>query len=168
MIIDIANTEKCDGESFEFDFLEDLPPFDYNGEHFIFTAAPKFIGNYFVGEDSINVTGYLQANLSALCMRCLNPADFAVNVAVSEVFARAASDEHYLIEGHEINLDKAVLDNLVLNMPMHILCKESCKGLCPHCGTDLNNKTCNCNIEQKKKNSPFSALDGLFEADKEV
>jgi uncharacterized protein len=31
-----------------------------------------------------------------------------------------------------------------LDLPLAPLCREQCQGLCPHCGTDLNDETCDC------------------------
>ncbi len=47
----------------------------------------------------------------------------------------------------EIDLDEIVKENLYLNLPIRDLCQEDCKGLCPHCGQNLNLKTCACKIE---------------------
>ncbi|MGO8803204.1 YceD family protein, partial [Candidatus Binatus sp.] len=27
------------------------------------------------------------------------------------------------------------------------LCREDCRGLCPHCGVNLNRTTCGCRVE---------------------
>ncbi|MCR5504445.1 MAG: DUF177 domain-containing protein [Elusimicrobiaceae bacterium] len=39
------------------------------------------------------------------------------------------------------------------------LCSENCKGLCPICGTNLNEKQCNC---EEEKFSPFACLKDKF------
>jgi len=44
----------------------------------------------------------------------------------------------------EINLDQEILDALILGLPMKILCREDCRGLCPRCGADLNEGPCGC------------------------
>jgi uncharacterized protein len=43
----------------------------------------------------------------------------------------------------------------LLNPEKH-LCSESCRGLCSRCGTNLNQKTCDC--KQVSPSSPFSVL----------
>ena len=48
-------------------------------------------------------------------------------------------------EQDKINISDDVVEYLLLNIPMKKICKDDCKGLCPHCGTDLNEKTCKCN-----------------------
>jgi uncharacterized protein len=41
-------------------------------------------------------------------------------------------------------------------IPAKHLCRESCKGLCPRCGANLNEETCEC--RQDLKSSPFAIL----------
>lgn len=45
---------------------------------------------------------------------------------------------------HEIDITQDVIDALFLAVPVKNLCREQCKGLCPRCGTNLNEKTCAC------------------------
>ena len=35
-----------------------------------------------------------------------------------------------------------------IELPFRLLCREDCKGLCPVCGANLNEMTCNCNTKQ--------------------
>ena len=44
----------------------------------------------------------------------------------------------------EIDLGQLVLEQFYLAVPMKPLCRESCRGLCPECGTNLNTGTCSC------------------------
>lgn len=44
----------------------------------------------------------------------------------------------------EIDLTQDFIDALVLAIPIKILCREECKGLCDVCGTNLNIKKCSC------------------------
>ncbi|MEK9137509.1 MAG: DUF177 domain-containing protein [Bacteroidota bacterium] len=43
-----------------------------------------------------------------------------------------------------IDLTEDVRQTVMLSVPLKLLCSESCKGLCPYCGTNLNSGTCNC------------------------
>lgn len=49
--------------------------------------------------------------------------------------------EHHL---NEIDITEDVRDALILAVPVKILCHESCKGLCPSCGINLNHDECQC------------------------
>ena len=44
----------------------------------------------------------------------------------------------------KIELDSDVRDFAILAVPMKRLCSENCKGLCPRCGENLNDGSCNC------------------------
>ena len=35
---------------------------------------------------------------------------------------------------------------LILALPLKPLCREQCRGLCPHCGTNRNDSECNCSV----------------------
>jgi uncharacterized protein len=48
-------------------------------------------------------------------------------------------------ETDKINLYTELRDYMVLSVPMKKLCKPDCKGLCYHCGKNLNEGSCNCN-----------------------
>lgn len=47
-------------------------------------------------------------------------------------------------EQDKIDISEDLMEYLILNIPMKKICREKCKGLCPKCGADLNEKTCNC------------------------
>lgn len=57
-------------------------------------------------------------------------------------FAAEADEETY--QGREIDLDPLVREQLLLALPGYPLCREDCKGLCPACGQDLNERDCGC------------------------
>lgn len=45
---------------------------------------------------------------------------------------------------HEIDITQDVIDALVLTVPVKVLCREACRGLCPRCGKNLNEGDCSC------------------------
>ena len=47
-----------------------------------------------------------------------------------------------------IDIDELIMTDVTLEIPFQLLCREDCKGLCPVCGSDLNEKTCNCTQKQ--------------------
>ena len=49
----------------------------------------------------------------------------------------------YLI-GFELDVDKLVYAEILVNWPMRVLCKDDCKGICKVCGMNLNKGTCSC------------------------
>ena len=79
------------------------------------------------------------------CDFCLKPVKKTLTVNV---------DEH--LEEDITTIIPVISANVFENLPMQILCSESCKGLCKVCGTDLNENSCSCN--SLSKDSPFSKL----------
>jgi uncharacterized protein len=46
----------------------------------------------------------------------------------------------------ELDITVDVRDAMLLAMPMRLLCREECRGLCPRCGVNLNTESCNCQV----------------------
>ena len=61
----------------------------------------------------------------------------------------------------------AIRDALTLELPLRVLCKEDCKGLCPKCGVNLNTGSCSC-PKGTGKPTPFEALKSIVEQHEEV
>lgn len=49
-----------------------------------------------------------------------------------------------LIDNYQLPLDELVEEDLILDQPSKILCRDDCRGLCPQCGKDLNGGLCGC------------------------
>jgi uncharacterized protein len=97
------------------------------------------------------VDGRLATALVERCGRCLTPVRAAVEVDLSEealptieldtgrpVDLANDSDVLHIDEHHVLDLEPAVRDAINLAEPMRVLCRETCAGLCPDCGRDLN------------------------------
>jgi len=46
-----------------------------------------------------------------------------------------------------IDLSEDVRQTVLLAVPLKLLCRPECKGLCPRCGADLNSGFCTCQVE---------------------
>ena len=53
-------------------------------------------------------------------------------------------DETNFIIGYNLDVDTLINDEILIGFPMKLLCSEDCKGLCKNCGTNLNEKSCDC------------------------
>lgn len=98
----------------------------------------------------IRVSGHLKCSLLGLCDRCGVDVNVPLQCDFEESFTNLkekADEEDELIhffEGDTIDLLPYVAQTIFLNMPMKTLCREDCKGLCPECGINLNEKECSC------------------------
>ena len=112
---------------------------------------------------SILVKGVFQLTVELVCSRCLTPFLQHLDFSVEEEFLPTIPvggmapvvkeeedvDEDLFIDAHQIlHLEETVRQYILLNIPVHPLCRPDCKGLCPICGQNLNEGTCNCREEE--------------------
>jgi len=86
------------------------------------------------------VTATVAAPLAGECARCLNEFTSSTRVKFRELFAAEAGgsgDDGYLLDGDLLDLEAALRDALVLELPLSPLCSEDCAGMCAVCGTRL-------------------------------
>lgn len=112
----------------------------------------------------VKVNGIVAAKLQLECDRCLKPIEFPVDsrfelkyVTRADYQAQKAAEptlelseedlDLTVFEGEVIDLDELVREELLLSVPTHLICQESCKGVCPACGADRNITECRCGEE---------------------
>ena len=107
---------------------------------------------------TVQCDGTLRGQLMLPCHRCLNPAQVPLDIPVHTVFvpqpkvpvedssAEPEADDldfaHH--DGEIVDLAPIMREYIILAVPLRILCKDDCLGLCPQCGTDRNVATCSC------------------------
>lgn len=74
------------------------------------------------------------------CMRCLKTARPAVEVEAREVDRPGGGEElsSPYVEDETLDLAAWARDAFALALPVKVLCREDCAGLCPICAADLN------------------------------
>jgi uncharacterized protein len=97
--------------------------------------------------EGVLVTAMVTAPLVGECARCLEPFTSALQVRFQELFTAEPEDdfdkaddqeESYLLDGSGLlDLEPALRDAVVLELPLSPLCEEDCQGLCPECGIRL-------------------------------
>jgi DUF177 domain-containing protein len=95
--------------------------------------------------EGIFVSGHVHGAFALSCIRCLREFDRPFDISIGEVIAyegQPGGDEGYQITGDHAHLEPVVRDAVVLAMPLNPLHVPDCKGLCPVCGTDLNETDC--------------------------
>jgi uncharacterized protein len=68
-------------------------------------------------------------------------------------------------QGEDLDLEELLREQVMLNAQMKPLCSETCKGLCPKCGRDLNTGSCSC--VQKETDPRLEVLKKLLDKGKE-
>lgn len=164
MQFNISELLKKKNEKQYFDLTFDL---DYliRDAYKVKLKAPIHIKGEAVNNGSIvEVEGVFIALCEVQCSRCLDEFEDSFIVEFEESFSKDPVDEEiYPIIEDTINFDDMVMDDLILSMPVKLLCNEECKGLCHNCGENLNKVSCDC--EKDTINPKFAALKDLFKED---
>lgn len=142
--------------------LGDFPVTDKTPVTFTFTNA---------GTDGAKVEGSAKIIFDALCDRCLTK----VPVTLDLLFERIVTspdvetedeDSRDYMEGYQLDAEALLQNEIIVNWPVKILCKEDCKGVCPKCGQNRNTKDCGC--DTFVPDPRMAVLKDIFNANKEV
>ena len=119
----------------------------------------------------IRIRGDVETRIEAACDRCLGSFDFPVEhqfdltyrpmSAIAREEEIKVTDEELDVgfyQGEGIQLADVIAEQIILAMPMKVVCREECRGLCPICGADRNREACQC--PEPHSDSPFAALRG--------
>lgn len=111
--------------------------------------------------DGVLVTGRLATMLEVNCIRCLDAFDLPVGTEIEEEFKSTVDirtgahvpivteeAETLIDEHHIIDLTEVLRQDLLLALPLTPMCREDCHGLCPICGQNRNEGSCECQPEK--------------------
>lgn len=103
--------------------------------------------------------------LNLNCDLCLSAFETKLDFDLNEVYSETpdSDGEIWELSDKTIDLKPAVIANIMLNLPMQVLCSDDCKGLCPKCGHNLNDGDCGC--DRGYVNPQFEKLLNLFNDD---
>lgn len=120
----------------------------------------EFSDNIKVTGEFKNTAGYMTLTLvcaieyRSVCARCLKELDGTLNVSFEKVVCEEGdlqnqeNDDYIEICDSVIDVDEAIIEDIILNFPAKLLCRDDCKGICPKCGVDLNSVSCNCTTKE--------------------
>jgi uncharacterized protein len=122
----------------------------------------------------IRVVGDLATSVEMACARCLEPVTREVtrnyellyrpqgtDAGREEISVTQAEAEIGYYQGDGIDLKDVMREQILLAVPMKVVCREECKGLCPQCGHNLNQGECKC--AQPVGDARWAALKSLKE-----
>lgn len=120
----------------------------------------KFPEAFLVSGLITNKSGYMHLELSAdvkfdaVCARCLAPLERSQRISLKKTVADSnivedrssdeVIDDYLLIVDGKLDIETPFVEQIMLELPYRILCKDDCAGLCPKCGHDLNYGSCGC------------------------
>ncbi|AVX20938.1 uncharacterized protein SAMN02745885_00829 [Carboxydocella sporoproducens DSM 16521] len=155
MEIDVSQLLKAPGQAIAFAFEEQWVPLEFGQEKLEFVKPVSVSGTAAKVGRLIQVKGEIRTEIRRQCGRCLEPYTFPLEVPLEveylplhEVAEGPAGqedrDKFTIFTGKAVFLDTEIKAAMVLDLPISGLCQESCKGLCPKCGQNLNEGECQC------------------------
>ncbi|MEG1581596.1 MAG: DUF177 domain-containing protein [Clostridia bacterium] len=164
MILDISKG-KCDESvstkfTFEFKPRQEL----ILNQPYIIMGDAMVSGSYmFEGEDDIVIKGNIRLPLRFICSKCGSAFEDNLFIEFDERFVRGESEDYYSYDSSLIELLPMIESAIMLNIPSYVVCGKNCKGLCSHCGANLNFTKCDCEKSKIGKNNPFAELKGKLD-----
>jgi uncharacterized protein len=136
---------------------------DFSGEEIEQSSPLKATGVAALlphSEGEVRVEGRYTVEMTAKCDRCLGTARFPLDAGF-DLYYRPVSDiakeeEVGIDEGEAeigfyanggMELEDILREQVLLGLPMQRVCSESCKGICPVCGSNRNEDGCDCKVE---------------------
>jgi uncharacterized protein len=107
--------------------------------------------------NDIRVVGDFSTTVELPCARCLDPITrdvasafdllyrpLGADAGKEELSVTAVEAEVSYYQGEGLLLEDLLREQVLLALPLKAICRDDCKGLCSHCGKNLNLEQCNC------------------------
>ncbi len=149
MKIDLKKLSGVHGSALPFSGSADLSQEMLYGE-FPFQTPVQYQGKIVNHLGVLSLQAVVRATYATHCARCFAPLQIPLEAAVQAVLSREDAEEEGVlhIDGDTVEVEDALIPELLLQVRMTYLCKEDCKGLCPVCGVNRNVSVCSCQPKQ--------------------
>ena len=120
---------------------------------------------------TVSIEGKLGTLVEAACSRCAERVEITIDRNFKAVFVTSdtgETDRAVELDADDLDLDyyrggvidglRLLAEQILLEVPMKVLCAEECKGLCVRCGANLNVTDCDCETEIDPR---WASLKGL-------
>ena len=174
MIIDISKVVKSINKEVSEEVSIELTSFESRlGDFPILQKSPVVLTITNQENKTLFIRGAVDVTLSIPCGRCLEEVptqlcfdiDKKLDITEGALVDDEMEENDYLI-GFELDVDKLVYAEILVNWPMKVLCKEDCEGICKVCGANLNKGDCGC--QRTELDPRMAAIQDIFSKFKEV
>ncbi len=150
MQIDITKIKNSKKGEIKFELSDNLEFFNVHLGELEFKEPVLLKGSIANIDNKFILNANIKTTIQLHCSCCNTLIDRNIDLSISEIFVTSNNTEEdvWVLSGNIIELNPVVISNIALDIPMKILCKENCKGLCPKCGHDLNMSNCNCDMTE--------------------
>jgi len=153
MTIDLTAVLNGSTDVIELSY-EMAPPEDFSDIHF--DRPIKISGRVKNMAGYMRLTLDLEVGCKTHCVRCMKEISTTQHPLYERTLVRAnqlnsdeGNEEYLVYKGKSFEPDEDIYEAIMVEIPEYPLCNEECKGLCPKCGTDLNEGSCNCTLKEE-------------------
>jgi len=157
MYIDI---NKIQGTRFDFDRQLDLSAVSGSENTELSVSSSRLAGKIERKERGMILSARLEAALTLTCGRCLEHFEYPISSEFSLILVskpeliHAAEGELtrdelalFLAAEGKVELEELAREQIYLNIPLKLVCRPDCQGLCVSCGVNRNRIQCECPSE---------------------
>lgn len=158
----------------EISVVSDLDTFSYQGVSYPIAESKPFqlrLAN--VDNKKLKISGDTDVVLVLSCDRCLKEVPMTFDLRIERELSISDgqvvsedTEEIPFLDETELDVDRLIYDEILVNWPTKVLCQEDCKGLCPVCGQDLNERDCGC--DRQVADPRMARFQEVFDQCKEV
>lgn len=120
------------------------------------------------------ISGDTALDVTVPCDRCLTDVTVTIPVSIDrrvaldqgEVVVDCDEGEDTFLKEQQLDVDRLIYDEILVNWPAKVLCKDDCKGICPKCGQNLNQRDCGC--DRQVLDPRMAKFQDVFKEFKEV
>jgi len=126
-----------------------------------------------IGNGKAKLKADAQFVIMMSCDRCLKETKVPIEIHIDRsvtspevVDEELEDDDCEIMDGYQLDIEKLLYNEILMNWPMKVLCQPNCKGICKVCGKDLNEGECGC--DTFVPDPRMAAIKDIFNANKEV
>lgn len=148
MRIDLTDVFTSEGAERRVEVLPEADRVSFMGKEYPIcerTPVVFILSNTGAGKALMKGSGKLTVEMP--CDRCLKPVRERLMLSFEEELLSPElprEEESSYLSGYELDTETFLNSEILVNMPVKVLCKPDCKGICRVCGRDLNEGECGC------------------------
>lgn len=175
MLINLSELFSRDGKEKTYTLDIEMDQFHApEGVYPVVSKKPAVLHIRNLGDRKLLLEGKMEVTLEIPCDRCLEPVEYPFSLDIFQELDMNQTeeervedlDEQPYVSGYHLDVDQLLSNELLLNLPMKVVCSEDCQGICNRCGANLNHGTCSC--DQSSPDPRMSVIQELFQQFKEV
>lgn len=156
--LDISRIKNSPGAEFHLVKEFNMQPVQTGQEEVIFNTPVRLDVSVVNNGSSITVAGTFETSIKLACGRCLDFFDMpVVREEIKEFYYNTGKpgakpdeggEDWIPYRGDSIDITPEVVRTIHASLPMKLLCRDDCRGLCQNCGKNLNTEKCDCQKDE--------------------